>query len=134
MAEALIQQVDVKAALAQGADETASDVVQIETARALEIVLAKRNADARHPEIPIDGSGAGRRREHAIARCAAWRPFRQNGERRLRQRQAVSLSAFHALGANGDPLLVEIDLGPKQALAFFTLNGTSSRKRIIVRT
>src|ERR1700722_13385189 len=69
--EELIQQVDVKAALGQCADETASDVMEIEPARPLKITLAERDANSRHPIVPVDGSGAGRRREHAIVRPAA---------------------------------------------------------------
>ena len=71
MAEELIQQVYVEAVFSQGADKTASQVMQIEPAGAFELILAQRHANARHPPGPVDGFCAGRRRKHTIVRATA---------------------------------------------------------------
>jgi len=123
MAEKLIQQVDIKAplagiALSQGADETAPNVVQIETMRPIEITLANRDTEAPHPPTPIGASSTRRRSKNPLICPAAGTAPNKNINRRRRQRQAVRPPVLHPLSANGNALLVQVDFRPQQPLRF----------------
>ena len=116
----LIQQVDVEAAFSARALtklRRMSCRLNRRERSSLSSPSATRMRDTHQVQLMLlTPDGGANTRSSALRHDSA---FGENGDRWLRQRQAVRLSVFHPLSANSDALLVEIDLGPKQAPRFF---------------